>query len=218
MPVTFQVANHDAKPITRRHQEQKTTEDFLKVLYRRQWKAGGEMLQSSVTESSLQTLELQKNGFVHTVVEAYGQHHHLRIRVKNTDRIRLSLASSEFSVNKHAEELRSYFVAHEVKKEIYRVETFGTQYTVDFGVWTLGHTDVVDSTLVEWILPDFTTSTPHDATICSVLLMSTLQAYFSYTMMCICGIPSVTLEGENLSLSDACKAVGCRVSCDPGDQ
>lgn len=36
------------------------------------------------------------------------------------------------SVNKHAEELRNYFVEHEGKKEL-RVEAVGSRYTVDFG-------------------------------------------------------------------------------------
>ena len=35
---------------------------------------------------------------------------------------------------------------------------------------------VVDSTLVEWILPDFTTTTWHDRTIGSMVMMSTLKA------------------------------------------
>ncbi|EJF60291.1 hypothetical protein DICSQDRAFT_147965 [Dichomitus squalens LYAD-421 SS1] len=58
------------------------------------------------------------------------------------------------------------------------------------------HQHVVDKTLVEWILPDFITSSANDTTICSILLMTTLQAYFSYGARITCGIPSVTLEGE----------------------
>ena len=82
MPVTFEVATHDAKPINipKHGSPHKTVEDFLKASCYTQWKASGEMLQTSVTESDLQTLTAQKNGFVHTVVQAYGQHHHLRIR------------------------------------------------------------------------------------------------------------------------------------------
>ena len=72
---------------------------------------------------------------------------------------------------------------------------------------------VVDKTFVEWTLPDFTTTTLNDTTICSVLLMSTLQKYdpsylslpcsysislryFSYGIGITCGIPSVTLLGD----------------------
>lgn len=39
---------------------------------------------------------------------------------------------------------------------------------------------VVDKTLVKWVLPDFTTSTWQDVTICSVQLMSTLKSYVSH--------------------------------------
>ena len=35
---------------------------------------------------------------------------------------------------------------------------------------------VVDKTLVEWILPDFTTTTVKDTTICAVLMMSSLKS------------------------------------------
>ena len=39
---------------------------------------------------------------------------------------------------------------------------------------------VVDKTLVEWILPDFTTTTTTDMAICSIVMMSTLQSYVAY--------------------------------------
>ena len=74
---------------------------------------------------------------------------------------------------------------------------------------------MVDKDLQEWILPDFTTTTPNDTIICSVLMMSTLKAYahlirhpctmlkyfwfisyFDFKISLMCGIPSVTLEGE----------------------
>ncbi|KAJ8481901.1 hypothetical protein ONZ51_g5696 [Trametes cubensis] len=104
-----------------------------------------------------------------------------------------------FYVNAHAEELRHYFVAHEGKKELI-VQASGTRYTVDFGALSRQmtkkiHENVLDSTLVDWILPDFTTTTVKDTTICSVVMMSTLKAYFEYTMDIVCGIPYVTLEG-----------------------
>ncbi|OJT14294.1 hypothetical protein TRAPUB_9154 [Trametes pubescens] len=103
------------------------------------------------------------------------------------------------SVNAHAEELRQYFVAHEEKKTLV-VEDVGTRYSVDFGrlarlMTDKIHENVVDGTLVEWILPDFTTTTLKDTTICSILMMSTLKQFFTYRMCITCGIPSITLEG-----------------------
>ena len=64
---------------------------------------------------------------------------------------------------------------------------------------------VVDGTLVNWILPYFTTTTWHDRTIGSIAMMSTLSlhlpghlgiSYFDFRRRISCGIPSVTLDGE----------------------
>ena len=55
--------------------------------------------------------------------------------------------------------------------------------------------NVVDAGLREWIMPDFSTTTRDDRVVASVLMMGTLQKYFSYTFGIVCGIPSVTLLG-----------------------
>ncbi|KAM5540277.1 hypothetical protein V8D89_006096, partial [Ganoderma adspersum] len=207
IPVTFDVATRKARPIFRDEDPHKTVGDFLRASCSEQWIDSGEMLQTSIAKSSLPTLKPQRNGFVHTVVEAYGQHHNLRIR---PDDVWIAILSQlSFYVNKHAEELRKYFVfqhfvVHRGKKEL-RVEAVGSRYTVNFGCMAVQmsrqiheniRTLVIDKTLVEWVLPDFTTSTPQDTTICSVLLMLTLQKYFAYSFHITCGLPSVTLEGE----------------------
>ncbi|TBU36770.1 hypothetical protein BD309DRAFT_1005204 [Dichomitus squalens] len=124
-----------------------------------------------------------------------------RAPVLSPDDVWISILSQlNFYVNAHATELRSHFVAHGGKKHLV-VVAFGTRYTVNFGSLARQMTlhiqnSVVDPTLVDWILPDFTTTTVKDKTICAVLLMSSLESCFHYEIMCICGIPSVTLEGE----------------------
>ncbi|EIW55111.1 uncharacterized protein TRAVEDRAFT_51237 [Trametes versicolor FP-101664 SS1] len=139
----------------------------------------------------------QRNGFVHSILEAYGAHHHLVIR---PDDVWIAILTQlSFYVNAHAGELRNYFVAHEGKRRL-TVYDVGTRHTVDFGRLARAmtqqiHKNVVDSTLVEWILPDFTTTSLKDTTICSVIMMSTLKAYFDFRVCITCGIPSVTLEG-----------------------
>ncbi|KAI0676439.1 hypothetical protein C8Q78DRAFT_1065267 [Trametes maxima] len=103
-------------------------------------------------------------------------------------------------VNAHAEELRDHFVAHQGKQELV-VAALGDRYTLDFGSMARQMTQkieehVVEKTLVDWILPDFTTTTVKDTTVCAIAMMSTLRSYFNYRMKAICGIPSVTLAGE----------------------
>ena len=55
--------------------------------------------------------------------------------------------------------------------------------------------NVVDTGLREWIILDFSTTTRDDRVVAGVLMMGTLQKYFSYMFSIVCGIPSVTLLG-----------------------
>jgi hypothetical protein len=111
------------------------------------------------------------------------------------------LCQFNFFVNANAELLRANFVAHEGKKELVIVAE-GTRYSLDFGAMSRQMVDlieknVVDPTLREWAMPNFTTTTVNDTTVSAVLLMATLKAYFSYGFCGICcGIPRVTLQGE----------------------
>jgi len=196
MPVHFKVASHDAQPFKRVSHLTKPEELLAK--------AGttqcAELLQSSFASKGvdISTVFGTTNGFVDTVTTAYNRHHHLIL--KPDDVWIAILGQFNFYVNANAEKLRSHFVQHEGKKELV-VQAVGTKYTADFGALAHQMTDqlhknVVDEDLQKWILPDFTTTTLSDTIICSVLMMSTLKAYFGYKMMLMCGIPSVTLEGE----------------------
>ena len=78
MPVTFKVANHDAKSFPCRGLA--NVETLTQASCYKEWKESGEMLQTSATEDVLPTLMSHKNGFVHTILEAYGQHRHLTLR------------------------------------------------------------------------------------------------------------------------------------------
>ncbi|KAG6918072.1 hypothetical protein DXG01_016730 [Tephrocybe rancida] len=125
---------------------------------------------------------VRKNGFVLGALLAYNEHHNLVIRI-----------------NAHAEELRDKFVDHEGKKTL-EVITSQPIHRADFGdmaVQMTGqiHLNVKDKSLIPWVLPNFSTTTNNDTVICSAIIMSTLQAYFIYTMRGKCGIPSITLEG-----------------------
>lgn len=46
------------------------------------------------------------------------------------------------------------------------------------------------------MIPDFSTTTPNDIAVSSVIMLGSLQAYFEYIVMFGCGFPSVTLLGE----------------------
>lgn len=55
--------------------------------------------------------------------------------------------------------------------------------------------NVVDTELRQWMIPDFSTTTSHDKAVAAFGMMGAMQQYFNYTMICGCGLPSVTLLG-----------------------
>ncbi|KAG6856288.1 hypothetical protein H0H87_005771 [Tephrocybe sp. NHM501043] len=143
---------------------------------------------------------VRKNGFVLGALLAYNEHHNLVIRqVVQIPSLSYYSLGCSLSINAHAEELRDKFVDHEGQK-VLEVTTSKPLSMADFGDMAVQMTgkineNVKDKSLVPWVLPDFSTTTPNDSVICSAIIMSTLQAYFQYTMRGKCGIPSVTLDG-----------------------
>jgi hypothetical protein len=55
---------------------------------------------------------------------------------------------------------------------------------------------IVDKDLREWVIPNFTTTTETDIVVASVAFMGAMSAYFDYGGRTGCGLPSVTLMGE----------------------
>ncbi|OQV19508.1 hypothetical protein BV898_06496 [Hypsibius exemplaris] len=97
--------------------------------------------------------------------------------------------------------LHAYNAHQRLAKKELEVTAAGSRYTVDFGnlAEQMGHLiqkNVIDPSLREWIIPDFTTTTSNDRIVSSVVMMATLKAYFSYKMSTLCGLPAVTLLGE----------------------
>ncbi|KAK4543076.1 hypothetical protein LTR36_005853 [Oleoguttula mirabilis] len=160
----------------------------------------GEIIQSSFPDGAPgKTFSADKNGFVSAAISAYSSHRHLKIRPEDVWLAILTQLSSY--VNAHAEELRGSFVAHEGKKELRIVYSSGTRYTVDCAdfatkIGVMIQDNVVDPELRQWIMPAFSTTTEHDVAVASIVMMASMQKYFSYGMDILCGLPSVTLLGE----------------------
>ncbi|XRM43809.1 hypothetical protein ABZX51_006964 [Aspergillus tubingensis] len=159
-----------------------------------------QLFQSSFTPEQLAATHISSssNGLVNAVYRAYSNHHHLILRPEDVWFAILSQLS--FSINAHAEDLRSHFVAHEGKEDL-SVTAVGTVYSVDFGALAVQMTEaiqekVVDPDLRTWLMPAFSTTTVSDQIIAAVLMMGAMQQYFSFKAFLLCGIPSVTLLGE----------------------
>jgi hypothetical protein len=132
------------------------------------------------------------DGFIRGAVDAWAQHQHLVIR---PDEVWFSiLAQMNLYMQKNAESVRDLFVSHTGKKEII-VEGYTVQEILaKFGGSLQEH--VKTDWLLDWITPNFTTSTETDVLTANVLMMGLMKQYFDYGFGIICGIPSVTLLGE----------------------
>ncbi|KAL9610824.1 MAG: hypothetical protein Q9167_004493 [Letrouitia subvulpina] len=155
------------------------------------------LIQTSYQKLDTEFVYSSENAFIWAVIEAYCRHHHLSIRPEDVWFAILTQLS--FYVNAHAEELRSYFVAHEGQKQL-EVKEIGNIHTVDMGLLAkrMGNLlaeNICDPEWHRWIIPKFSTTTENDECTASVIMMGTLQKYFSYKFTLCCGLPSVTLLG-----------------------
>lgn len=193
MPVTLYPADHPATP-WQGGRYATSSAQLLEWACPDEYKKSQRIIQSSFAEIHENLILPAKNGFVNAVWDAYSGHHHLQIRPEDVWFSILTQLS--FYINKNAEKLRSHFVAHEGKKEV----AVHIEGTLDYGELALLMTKqmeehIVDPKLREWVMPDFTTTEAADKVTAAILMMGSMQEYFSYAGFMCCGLPSVTLTG-----------------------
>ncbi|KAF2798326.1 hypothetical protein K505DRAFT_346643 [Melanomma pulvis-pyrius CBS 109.77] len=139
------------------------------------------------------------NGFVHGAIRAFQQDLHLVLR---PDDVWLSIATQfSFYVNAHAEELREFFVLDEGQEALGIHNPSSSPETLEVD-WLAQHmADLIENKLVDpddrdWLIPEFSTTTNNDRAVASMVMMSTMQKYFTFFASFGCGLPSVTLLGE----------------------
>jgi hypothetical protein len=137
------------------------------------------------------------NGFVGLMIEAYDNHYKVVIR---PDDVWICLLT-QFSkyINANAEELRNKFVNHEDKKTLavmFNCSMRSVPYDVFIEKINVLINKNLNESIADWITCNFSTSTKNDEIVSKSLLMTTLKEYFTYTLMCRCGIPNVTLLGN----------------------
>lgn len=138
-----------------------------------------------------------KNGLVHACLEAYNEHHNLVLR---PDDVWLAILTQlSVYINARAEDLRSQLVDHTGQQELHiEVEL---KADLDHGAMAYEMTKLMsaslkDPELREWILPGFSTTEKADQAVASIVFMGTMQKYFTYSWGTRCGIPAVTLLGN----------------------
>ncbi|KAK3374349.1 hypothetical protein B0T24DRAFT_626216 [Lasiosphaeria ovina] len=132
------------------------------------------------------------DSFVRGTIQAWGEHLHLVVRPEEV--WFTILVQMNFYMNSHAEELRSMFVSHTGQEVIY-IEDF-TWYDVLRRFQFEIQKRVKTEWLLDWIRPNFTTTTESDVMTANILMMGLTKAYFKFEGAIVCGLPSVTLLGE----------------------
>ena len=162
MPTVTRPASHGANPCYLGSPAPSDSE-----LLRTSWHRHYYLQCESIIQSSFNNIESgsqvygSANGFVWAAIEAYNHHHHLVIRPE--DVWFAILSQLNFFMQLNAEKVRSFFVAHEGRKplEIRDVgtrENFNGSRMVENMVSFI-QKNLVDPSLSEWVMPDFTTTT-----------------------------------------------------------
>ncbi len=131
---------------------------------------------------------------VHT---AFSEHRSLSL---TPDIIWLTIAQGfAHHINNNAEELRSSFVSHQGKEklvaEIGNLPTLPAQWAEAIEQWTLHLRDRIGADVYRLMECNFSTTTPITRIASHVVMMDAFQQYFDYVVMCVCGIPEITLLG-----------------------
>jgi hypothetical protein len=141
----------------------------------------------------------KQNLFVKAVHATFYDHHPL---ILSPDIIWVTIAQGLANhVDQNAEALRTQFVCHEGKKElvIERPSFVKGSSANDWpGVFPEFSAQIKEHTVegtVDLIENDFSTTGPVEKIVSHITLMDVVQHYFSYSMCCGCGFPSITLSG-----------------------
>lgn len=139
-------------------------------------------------------------GFFDTVMEAYNNHYSLRTCADDWWYTIIRKIAVAIDENSKSDKVRKFFVSHEGKKTL-TVEVGPSVYGVDYSWFLDQMTQQISDNIkvpnyVNLLKADFSTSTPTNVIVSEITTMASLQEFFEYEMMTMCGIPSLLMEGE----------------------
>jgi hypothetical protein len=133
---------------------------------------------------------------IDAVATAFSQHRPLTL---SPDSIWLVIEQGfAHHVAENAETLRHRLVRHEGRRQL-QVPVADLSLSSFEGAvsdWSLQIREATDPVLHETLVCDFSTTTPAIRTASEVVLMDCYSSYFEYSMMCVCGIPKITVTGS----------------------
>jgi hypothetical protein len=196
--ITFAV--HDVVPATEPIQLYKTRDvldELLRVTTERSKSEQEKLIYCSGYNSD--SISAKYHPLFWAVHWAFSQHRPL---VLSPDMIWITIVQGlSQHVRNNSEALRHKFVEHSGKMELQVTrgeilegspENAWDEVVADFSALLEGKLGEKYETL----MANFSTTGPAERTVCQIALMDVFQPYFTYSLKCICGIPSITLEGS----------------------
>ncbi len=132
---------------------------------------------------------------VDAVATAFSEHRPLTL---SPDAIWLAIERGfAHHVAKNADSLRYRMVRHEETRELMTEIHDTSPRSIELAIadFSAQIREASDAVLHESLICDFSTTTPEICTASEVVLMDCYSSYFTYLMMCVCGIPRITVRG-----------------------
>jgi hypothetical protein len=137
----------------------------------------------------------RSHSLIHAVHQAFSQHYPLTL---SPDAVWLTISQGfGHHVTENSEEFRHRLVRHEGRRTLRTTSTglMASDFQRAIADFSSQIRDETDPVLYETLICDFSTTTGATRTASEVALMDTYSSYFDYAMMCVCGIPEITIEG-----------------------
>lgn len=158
------------------------------------------LITSSPTPSRKFLQPYYGNGLLGTMFMSYSEHIPLLLRPDDLW-IAILVNFGRYVFN-HAEQVRDMFVNHQDKKELkvlvkspYLEYTTEEQWNNFVGLMVEQIQQNTKSNVVQWMTPDFSTTTPRDRMVSNLAIMSTMREYFEMRFELSCGLSELTLAG-----------------------
>merc|ERR1712215_571793 len=153
-------------------------------------------------------------GFFSTILACYNNHWILKTSPDDWWNVIVRVVAQAIDENGDKESVRKLFVDHDGKKEL-TIVVPGSLATVDYG-WLFDQfskgikENIKMPDYVDTMQADFSTTSSKQLISSQVMLMSSMQKYFSFSFGTLCGIPGVDMTGTEedwKKLQDKTKAL-----------
>lgn len=193
--ITFPV--HDVAAVTNAKETWKAYEGINALLTESEGKGFRSILSCSGYNSNT-IRQITNHALIEAVHTAFAEHRPLSL---SPDMLWITIMQGVAQhVHNNPEGLRKRLVSHQGKmKIVLGVDGFNSdspesdwQGLID----SLG--ELLKANIGETydqLMADFSTTGPLEKTVCAITILDAYEAYFEYVVYCICGIPSITLEG-----------------------